>query len=270
MKGKYSICIVVGTRPEAIKLAPLIIEFRKNTEFNLKVILTGQHNEMVTQVMDLFGLNCDLNLHIMRENQTLSYLTSEIVNKLGEELKKFSPHLVIVQGDTTTAMAASLAAFYEKIPVGHVEAGLRTDKIYNPFPEEINRRLISQIASLHFAPTSKSVQNLTTINIKKNVFLTGNTVIDALLFVEKKEFQFPFKLQVSETNKIILTTVHRRENWGSNLDSIMLGLKKILDSDENILLILPMHRNIKVRKVIKSHLKIMIEHFCVNLLTILH
>lgn len=255
MKDIYNVVIIIGTRPEAIKLAPLIIEFKKNNRFNLRVILTGQHKEMVSQVMNIFKLNYDVDLSVMKKNQTLSYLTSEIINKLELELKNFSPKLLIVQGDTTSAMAATIAAFYQKIPVGHVEAGLRTNNIYNPYPEEINRRLISQIAALHFAPTDNALRNLYKIDIKKNVFKTGNTVIDALKMISKNKHKIPFKINENEKNKLILATVHRRENWGANLESIVLGLKKLLEDKKDIILVFPMHKNLTVKKIIEKHLR---------------
>ena len=256
MKAFFNISIVIGTRPEAIKLAPLILEFKKHSKFRIRTILSGQHKEMVSQVMELFNLNSDNNLKIMKENQSLNYVTSSILNKLEIEFNQFKPDLVIVQGDTTTAMAASLAAFYNQLPVAHVEAGLRTNDIYNPFPEEINRRLISQIATLHFAPTSRSMENLISSKIKKNVYKTGNTVIDALLIASKKELQCPFVIDKSIPNqKIILATVHRRENWGSNLEKIVIALKKILDNDKSTQLIFPMHKNQNIRKTINKYLE---------------
>ena len=255
MKDIYNVVIIIGTRPEAIKLAPLIIEFKKNNRFNLRVILTGQHKEMVSQVMNIFKLNYDVDLSVMKKNQTLSYLTSEIINKLEIELKNFSPKLLIVQGDTTSAMASTMAAFYQKIPVGHVEAGLRTNNIYNPYPEEINRRLISQIATLHFAPTDNALRNLYKIDIKKNVFKTGNTVIDALKMISKNKHKIPFKINENEKNKLILATVHRRENWGANLESIVLGLKKLLEDKKDIILVFPMHKNLTVKQIIEKHLR---------------
>ena len=256
MKEVFNISIVIGTRPEAIKLAPLILEFKKHKKFNIRTILSGQHKDMVNQVIELFNLTVDNNLLIMKENQSLNYLTSSILNKLEIEFNNFKPDLVIIQGDTTTAMAASLAAFYNQFPVAHVEAGLRTNNIYNPFPEEINRRLISQIATLHFAPTNRSLENLISSKITKNIYMTGNTVIDALLIASGKEFKFPFEIKKNIPNqKIILATVHRRENWGDNLENIVISLKKILDYDQSILLVFPMHKNKNIRKTINKYLE---------------
>lgn len=177
------ICITLGTRPEAIKLAPVIQQFQQSPDFETQVVLTGQHREMVAQVMDWFGLQADRDLAIMQAQQSLTDITCRSLQGLEALFKDLQPQMVIVQGDTSTAFSAALAAFYQQIPVGHVEAGLRTDNILNPFPEEANRRLISQIAQLHFAPTARSQQNLEKSGLVGDIHLTGNTVIDALLAV---------------------------------------------------------------------------------------
>src|SRR4028118_115068 len=181
------ICITLGTRPEAIKLAPVIQQFRHCPLFHTQVILTGQHREMVTQVMQLFELSADQDLEIMQAKQTLTDITCRSLRGLETVFKEIEPRLVIVQGDTTTAFAATLAAFYQKIPVGHVEAGLRTDDLFNPYPEEANRRLISQLAQLNFAPTPLAVEHLERSGIVGEIHHTGNTVIDALLTVAKRQ-----------------------------------------------------------------------------------
>jgi len=242
------ITIIFGTRPEAIKLARLIYELKKEEVIETRVISTGQHKEMVQQVNDLFDIEVDKNLELMKHGQSINELTSNILNKLREEFLNFHPDLILVQGDTTSAFAAALAAFYEKIPVGHVEAGLRTESLLNPYPEELNRRLISQISSLHFAPTQKSFQNLSANNIKKNVFITGNTIIDALLHVKDKAKPVESLRIDWDKNKVLLASVHRRENWGNNLEEIALGLKKIIDLFPEVYLVLPMHKNLKVRE----------------------
>ena len=180
------VTIVLGTRPEAIKLAPVIQEFRACKSLETRVVLTGQHREMVSQVMDLFGLSADLDLNLMTPRQTLTHVTCAALQGLRDDFQAFPPNLVLVQGDTTTAFAAALSAFYEQIPVGHVEAGLRTDNLLDPFPEEANRRLISQIAHLHFAPTRQSEANLQASGVVGRVMLTGNTVIDALLRMSER------------------------------------------------------------------------------------
>ena len=177
MAGKPRVTIVLGTRPEAIKLAPVIQEFQACPQLDTRVVLTGQHREMVTQVMDLFGLKADHDLDLMAPRQTLTHVTCSALQGLRDDFQAFPSSLVLVQGDTTTAFAAALAAFYEQIPVGHVEAGLRTDNILDPFPEEANRRLISQVAQLHFAPTEQSQKNLLASGVVGQVMVTGNTVI---------------------------------------------------------------------------------------------
>ena len=250
MKDKPIISIILGTRPEAIKLSPLIIAFNSCNKFHTRIILTGQHKEMVLKVMKLFSLQANRNLDLMKENQSLTYISCEILEGLKKEFSQYPPKLVLVQGDTTTAFISALAAFYEKIPIGHVEAGLRTNNIFDPYPEEANRRLISQIASLHFCPTKTSRQNLINSGIKKNIYLTGNTVIDSVLFMAgKEEPKNSFENIDWENNRIILTTVHRRENWGNNLKKISLGIKKILNKYQDCIVIFPMHPNKIVRDV---------------------
>ena len=180
------ISIILGTRPEAIKLAPVILAFKKEKLIRTRLILTGQHIEMVKKVIEIFSLKPDLDLGIMKAKQSLTYITSKTLEGLKKEFQENKPNLVIVQGDTSTAFSAALAAFYEKIPVGHVEAGLRTDNLMDPYPEELNRRLISQISSLHFAPTDLCRDNLLRSGIKKDIEVTGNTVIDSLMTISKK------------------------------------------------------------------------------------
>jgi UDP-N-acetylglucosamine 2-epimerase (non-hydrolysing) len=177
------VTLVLGTRPEAIKLAPVILAFQASPLFETRVVLTGQHKEMVAQVMALFQLTPDRDLELMTPRQTLTHVTCSALEGLRKEFGENRPDLVLVQGDTTTAFAAALAAFYDQIPVGHVEAGLRTDNLYDPFPEEANRRLISQVAQLHFAPTAQSAKNLQASGVVGEIHTTGNTVIDALLLM---------------------------------------------------------------------------------------
>ncbi len=241
------VTFILGTRPEAIKLAPVIKKFRECKLLRTKVLITGQHKEMVIQVMDLFDLKEDVNLEIMKKNQTLTYITCSTLEGLSEEFSSSLPNLVLVQGDTTTSFSAALAAFYKGIFVGHIEAGLRTNDLFNPFPEEANRRMISQIASLHFAPTEKSFQNLRNSQVNGEVFKTGNTVIDSLKIMAKRESQVLIKGINWDENKVIFITVHRRENWGSNLLDIANAIKSILDKNPNINVLLPLHRNKLVR-----------------------
>ncbi|WP_309739128.1 non-hydrolyzing UDP-N-acetylglucosamine 2-epimerase [Chamaesiphon sp. OTE_20_metabat_361] len=242
------ICFTLGTRPEAIKLAPVIRTFQASSKFDTQVILTGQHREMVAQVMDIFGLKADRDLDIMQHQQTLTDITQRSLQGLERLFREIEPQLVIVQGDTTTAFAAALAAFYQQIPIGHVEAGLRTDNIYNPFPEEANRRLVSQITQLHFAPTSLAVANLHKSDVTGKIYQTGNTVIDALLTVAKS--QPPCDIPGLDWSKyrVILSTVHRRENWGEPLQSIGAAMLQILEKFPDTALLLPLHRNPTVRE----------------------
>jgi len=246
------IAIVLGTRPEAIKLAPVIQQFQHCPDFATRVILTGQHREMVTQVMDWFGLTAQADLAIMQAQQTLTDITCRSLQGLTQDFQQSPPRLVIVQGDTTTAFAAALAGFYHQIPVGHVEAGLRTDDLWNPYPEEANRRLISQISQLHFAPTPQSVANLQRSGVVGAIHLTGNTVIDALLSVAAKTPDCPIPGLDWHKHRVILATVHRRENWGSPLQDIGRSFLEILDTCPDTALVLPLHRNPTVREPLQA------------------
>ncbi|WP_375477005.1 non-hydrolyzing UDP-N-acetylglucosamine 2-epimerase [uncultured Nostoc sp.] len=247
MINQKRVCIILGTRPEAIKLAPVIQVFQKSSEFQLQVILTGQHREMVEQVMQLFNIKSDYNLEIMQVQQSLNDITCRSLQGLEALFKVKKPDLVIVQGDTTTAFAAALAAFYQKIPVGHVEAGLRTDDIFNPYPEEANRRLISQITQLHFAPTPWAVENLHRSGVLGEIHMTGNTVIDALLNVAATQVVCNVPGLDWESYRVLLATVHRRENWGEPLLAIAQAFLQILDKFPDTALLLPLHRNPTVR-----------------------
>ncbi len=251
---KTRICITLGTRPEAIKLAPVIQTFQQLPQFDTRVVLTGQHREMVSQVMSLFDLQADDNLDIMQPKQTLSDITCRSLKGLETLFTEMKPAMVISQGDTTTAFAAALAAFYQQIPVGHVEAGLRTDNILNPFPEEANRRLVSQIATLHFAPTATSVHNLNASGIHQGVYQTGNTVIDALLTVADKSPACEVDGLDWDKHRVILATVHRRENWGEPLADIAESFLALLERFPDTALLLPLHRNPTVRDPLKAAL----------------
>ena len=246
------ICITLGTRPEAIKLAPVIQKFQGLPEFQTQVVLTGQHLEMVEQVMDLFALKADQDLKIMQPKQSLTEITCRSLQGLEGVFQQLQPRLVLVQGDTTTAFAATLAAFYQKIPVGHVEAGLRTDDLFNPYPEEANRRLISQLTQLHFAPTTLAVENLRCSGVTGKIHHTGNTVIDALLTVAEKQPPCQIPGLSWDNYRVLLATVHRRENWGKPLRDIMEGFRLILDKFPDTALLLPLHRNPTVREPIQG------------------
>ncbi|MEB3224442.1 MAG: UDP-N-acetylglucosamine 2-epimerase (non-hydrolyzing) [Synechococcus sp.] len=247
-----SVCITLGTRPEAIKLAPVIRQFRQQSDFETHVILTGQHREMVDQVMRWFGLRADYDLAIMQPGQTLADITCRSLTGLERIYQELSPDIVLVQGDTTTAFAAALAAFYQQIPVGHVEAGLRTDNLMNPFPEEANRRLISQISQLHFAPTTQAIANLKKADILGGAYCTGNTVIDALLTVAESNPPCEIPDLDWHSKRVILATVHRRENWGEPLQDILQGFLQIVTAFPDVAILLPMHRNPKVRQPIQA------------------
>jgi UDP-N-acetylglucosamine 2-epimerase (non-hydrolysing) len=248
----HNVCIVLGTRPEAIKLAPVIQAFRAADDIHTRVVLTGQHREMVTQVMDLFGLQADHDLALMAPKQTLTHITCGALQGLQEEFERHRPDLVLVQGDTTTAFASALAAFYGQIPVGHVEAGLRTDDLFDPYPEEANRRLISQLALLHFAPTEVSARNLAASGVVGETLTTGNTVIDALLLMAQQAppLQIP-GLDVAR-HRLLLATVHRRENWGDRLQDIGRGFLEVLERFPDTALLLPLHRNPTVREPLQA------------------
>ncbi|MFZ9754283.1 MAG: non-hydrolyzing UDP-N-acetylglucosamine 2-epimerase [Cyanobium sp.] len=252
MSTPHNVSIVLGTRPEAIKLAPVIQAFRAADDIQTRVVLTGQHREMVTQVMDLFGLQADHDLALMAPKQTLTHITCGALQGLQEEFERHRPDLVLVQGDTTTAFASALAAFYGQIPVGHVEAGLRTDDIFDPYPEEANRRLISQLALLHFAPTEVSARNLAASGVVGETLTTGNTVIDALLLMAQQAppLQIP-GLDVAR-QRLILATVHRRENWGDRLQDIGRGFLEVLERFPDTALLLPLHRNPTVREPLQA------------------
>ncbi|MGE5706901.1 MAG: non-hydrolyzing UDP-N-acetylglucosamine 2-epimerase [Bacteroidota bacterium] len=241
---KPKILSVFGTRPEAIKMAPLVLELANRKEIESKVVVTAQHRQMLDQVLDLFGIVPDYDLNLMQPRQTLSDLTGRVLSQLAPVLEEERPSLVLVHGDTTTTMAASLAAFYQKIPVGHVEAGLRTPEKYNPFPEEMNRRITSQIAELHFAPTPAARENLLRDGIEKGIFVTGNTVIDALFQTAKRLPEQPTE------GRTILVTAHRRENWGAPMEAICRAVLRLVEKNEDLRILFPVHLNPVVRETV--------------------
>ncbi|HHU77203.1 MAG TPA: UDP-N-acetylglucosamine 2-epimerase (non-hydrolyzing) [Firmicutes bacterium] len=245
---------IVGTRPEAIKMAPLIRILQETGEIKSVLCLTAQHREMLDQVLSLFKLDPDYDLDIMKEAQSLTHITVRALEGLDKVLQKEKPDLVLVQGDTTTTMAGSLAAFYQKIAVGHIEAGLRTGERYAPFPEEINRRLNSVIAQLHFAPTDLARENLLREGFDPNtIFVTGNTVIDALQTTIQPKFSFsdPLLQKVDFSRyRILLVEAHRRENLGEPMESIALALRDLLETFPDTFLVFPVHKNPQVRKVV--------------------
>ena len=254
MSQSISVGVILGTRPEAIKLVPVIEQLHRSSQIKTHLILTGQHREMVDRLMERFKLQADFDLNIMKPKQTLASITCDTLRGLGDIFKQIEPKLVFVQGDTTTAFTAALTAFYHQIPVAHVEAGLRTDNIYNPYPEEANRRLISQIAQLHFAPTQLAVENLEKSAVTGEIHHTGNTVIDTLLTVagDRPQCEVP-NLDWSKY-RVLLATVHRRENWGGPLSHILQGFEAILNCFPDTALLLPLHRNPTVRQPIQAAL----------------
>ena len=246
---------IFGTRPEAIKMAPVVRELLKHPEIETKVCLTAQHREMLDQVVDLFQLPVDYDLDIMKQGQSLYDITDRVLLGLKEVLKKEKPDLVLVHGDTTTTFSATLAAFYQQIDVGHVEAGLRTGNMYSPFPEEANRRLTSVLTALHFAPTETARQNLLKENQKDDhIFTVGNSVIDALLATVKKDYVFEDKeLQdIEEHKRIILVTTHRRENLGEPMRNVYRALRRLVETVPDTEVVFPVHRNPLVRQAVKE------------------
>lgn len=246
-----NILVTFGTRPEAIKLFPVIHALRRERDFNVTVCVTAQHREMLDQVLDIADIEPDLDLNIMRPNQTLPEMTSRIIRGFDEVLAEVEPDRVMVQGDTTTAMAAALSAFYRKIPVDHVEAGLRSGDIYSPWPEEVNRKVVGSIASLHFAPTARAAESLIRENVpRERIFVTGNTVIDALLTTKQRIEERPALPdyvnkslpEAGAGQRIVLVTAHRRENFDGGMERIAAALLKIVEC-EDVLAVFPVHPN---------------------------
>ncbi|MBN8106892.1 non-hydrolyzing UDP-N-acetylglucosamine 2-epimerase [Vibrio vulnificus] len=255
--SKKKVLTVFGTRPEAIKMAPLVHALAADERFEAKVCVTAQHREMLDQVLELFEITPDYDLNLMKAGQTLNEVTARILLELKPVLQEFKPDVVLVHGDTATTFAASLAAYYEQIAVGHVEAGLRTGNIYSPWPEEANRKLTGALTKYHFAPTETSQQNLLQENYApENIFVTGNTVIDALLMVKEKieqdadlkatlAAQFPY---LDESKKLILVTGHRRESFGGGFERICEALAQTAKQHPEVQILYPMHLNPNVRE----------------------
>ena len=252
------VSLIIGTRPEAIKLCPVILAMRQDSFFQPHVCVTGQHRQMLDQVLQAFGVNPDVDLGLMQINQTLSSLTARAIEAVSEYFSQHPADLVLVQGDTTTVLAASLAAFYRNIPIGHVEAGLRTYDKYAPFPEEINRVLTTHVATYHFAPTNVSRNNLLREGIPDEaIFVTGNTVIDALLLATRivkrtspAELELPKEIEAlrKSDGKIVLITGHRRENFGAGFESICLAIANLAQKFPDVAFVYPVHLNPNVQK----------------------
>ncbi|MCW0223538.1 UDP-N-acetylglucosamine 2-epimerase (non-hydrolyzing) [Campylobacter lari] len=270
------ILVVFGTRPEAIKMAPLIKIMENRNDVDFKICVTAQHRQMLDQILDVFDIKPDYDLNIMSENQDLYDVTFKILCGMKNVLNDFKPDVVLVHGDTTTASVVALSAFYQKITIAHVEAGLRTYNLYNPWPEEANRQIVGVLSSIHFAPTTKSAENLIKEGKdKKNIFVTGNTVIDALFYmVEKIKNDITFKTKIlssieneykiSDNRKFILVTGHRRENFGEGFLQICEALKSIAINNPNIDIVYPVHLNPNVQKPVKSILSDITNIYLIN------
>ena len=241
--GKLKIMVVFGTRPEAIKMAPLVLELQKQREtIETITVVTAQHRQMLDQVLETFKVVPDYDLDIMGKSQTLLEITSKILDKLDPVIKKEKPDMVLVHGDTTTTFAASLVAFYNQVSIGHVEAGLRTFDKYSPYPEEMNRQMTDNLADLYFAPTSESKDNLLKENhLESSIVVTGNTAIDALKLTVQEDYHHEVLDQVDPAKKVILVTMHRRENQGAPMRAVFGALREMVDQEPNIEVVYPVH-----------------------------
>lgn len=245
---------IFGTRPEAIKMAPLVLQLKKDEQLEPIVVVTAQHREMLDSVLDTFGIEPDYDLNVMKQGQTLSEVTSRVLTGLESVIKQAKPDMILVHGDTTTTFAGSLAAFYNEISIGHVEAGLRTWNKYSPFPEEMNRQMTGVMADIHFAPTEQAAQNL--LNEKKapnKVVVTGNTAIDAMHTTVDDQYHSEI-IQRHQGKRIILLTAHRRENIGTPMENIFKAVRRIVEEVEDAVIVYPMHKNPKVREIAYRHL----------------
>ncbi len=254
---KLRIMSVFGTRPEAIKMAPLVRELSSREDIESICCVTAQHREMLDSVLEVFSLKPDWDLDIMTPRQTLSTITSKCLTGMDEAIDALAPHMVLVHGDTSTTFAGALSAFYHKVPVGHVEAGLRTYDKYSPYPEEMNRKLVTQIADLYFCPTENNRENLRKEDVTKGVFVTGNTVIDALKTTVRPDYVFAaeeLNRLPYDCRKILLVTCHRRENYGQPMEDIMSALANIARSHEDVELVYPVHLSPVVQECAKKHL----------------
>jgi UDP-N-acetylglucosamine 2-epimerase (non-hydrolysing) len=255
---KIKVLTIFGTRPEAIKMAPLVKELERREEIESKVCVTAQHREMLDQVLKLFNINPDFDLNIMKDKQSLTGITARVLEGLESVFEEEKPDMILVHGDTTTTFAGALAAFYKQISIGHVEAGLRTFDKYFPFPEEINRKLTGSLADLHFAPTNGSKNNLLKEAVKEDsIIITGNTVIDAMNYTVEEDYNFetPELNNIDYSKKIIMVTAHRRENWGEGIENICTALNSIVEQNSEVELIYLVHLNPIVKDVVYKHLQ---------------
>ena len=256
---KLKLMTIFGTRPEAIKMCPLVLEMGKYPDYIEPIVaVTAQHREMLDQVLELFNIKPDYDLNIMASGQTLYDITTRALTGLKEVIEEAKPDMVLVHGDTTTTFAGALAAFYAQVPVGHVEAGLRTGNKYSPYPEEMNRKLTGSIADMHFAPTSTSKANLLKENVNpETILVTGNTVLDALETTVKADYEFAdaeFNKIFARGNRLILMTTHRRENLGEPMRNVYKALRKVLETHADVEAIFPVHKNPKVRAIVEEEL----------------
>ena len=247
---KTKVMSIFGTRPEAIKMAPLVKELESRDEIESIVCVTAQHREMLDQVLVTFNIKPDYDLNIMKQGQTLGDITTRALNGLESVIKDCKPDIVLVHGDTTTTFAGALAAFYNQVAIGHVEAGLRTNDKYSPFPEEMNRQMVDCLTDMYFAPTKISKENLLKENIEESkIYVTGNTAIDAMQTTVKKDYHHPELEWIKDNERMILLTAHRRENLGDPMRHIFKAIKRIVDEFEDVKVIYPIHMNPKVREV---------------------
>lgn len=251
--NKVKVMTVFGTRPEAIKMAPLVLKLKKDDRFEEITVVSAQHREMLDQVLDIFKIKPDYDFNIMHKNQTLEDITSKVMLDMAKVIKKEQPDIVLVHGDTTTSFAAGLATFYEQTKLGHVEAGLRTWNKYSPFPEEMNRQMTDDLTDLYFAPTKLSKQNLIKENhLADNIYVTGNTAIDALEQTVKENYHHDVLDEINPDSKIVLVTMHRRENQGEPMRRVFKVMKQVVDSHKDVEMIYPVHLSPRVQKVAKE------------------
>ena len=256
--SKIKVLSVFGTRPEAIKMCPLVKVLEKDNRIESIVCATAQHREMLDTVLEIFDVKPQYDLNVMSHGQTIVHVSNKVLTGVDKVIKECNPDIVLVHGDTSTTLNGALAAFYNQKPIGHVEAGLRTGDIYSPFPEEANRKLTGAIATLHFSATESNKANLERENINKNIYITGNTVIDALLSVVDKNHKFDDKNLNNidfENKKIVLLTAHRRENWGEPMKDIFAAVKELVTKNQDVNVIFPMHKNPLIRELANESFK---------------
>ena len=251
---RLKVMLVFGTRPDAIKMAPLFFACQKDPRLETVVCVTAQHREILDDVLAQFNITPDFDLNIMQENQSLTDITTRVLSGMGQILSQIKPDVLLVHGDTTTALSAGLSAFYHQIPIGHVEAGLRTGNLSSPYPEEMNRTLLGDLSTLHFAPTEQNRQNLLHQNVGGKIYITGNTAIDVLRYTVRPDYNFtqPVLNQLDYSRRMILLTTHRRENLGGGISNIFAAINKLISSFPDIEVLFPVHPNPIVRNLAKT------------------